>query len=282
MKRISKKEKTARIIAFIIFTVYSVTLVFPLLWLLLNSFKQANDFSMNLWGLPSTWKFSNYVNVFSLTISKKSIVYMFLNSLFVATVGTLLSVFSSVLGSYVISKYRFIGRNAIYMIAVTVMLVPTIGATSATYGLLQKLGLYDNYFGIFFLYSGGFGFSFILLHGFFKNVSWSYAEAAFIDGCGDFGAFIRIMIPQAMPAVTSLLVLQWIGLWNDYFTVYMYMPDNPTLAVGLQSITNQLEYNADYPMLFSAMIVSVVPVILLFCAFQKTIMENTIAGGLKG
>lgn len=88
--------------------------------------------------------------------------------------------------------------------------------------------------------------------------------------------------PQIKPALIAVSIISAINYWNDYFTPYMYLRAHPTVAVGLQSIVNMMTAQSDWPKLFAAMIISIIPVMALFIVFQKTIMENTVAGGLKG
>jgi raffinose/stachyose/melibiose transport system permease protein/N-acetylglucosamine transport system permease protein len=278
----SKSEKVVLIIFFVVFLLYAISLIFPFAWLLNNSFKLSRDFFTNLWSLPKTFFLGNYSEAFSEKIRGFNIISMFLNSVFITCIGTILSLLCSCLAAYTIAKYKFFGRDIIYMIAISIMLIPTVGAVTATYKLLIDTKLYNSYLGIFLLYSGGFGFSFLLLYGYFKNISWSYAEAAFVDGASDFKVFIKIMLPQAMPAITALAVIQAIGLWNDYFTPYMYLPKYPTLAVGMQELVLKMDSQSNYPRLFAIMIISIIPIIILFICFQKTIMDNTVTGGLKG
>jgi raffinose/stachyose/melibiose transport system permease protein/N-acetylglucosamine transport system permease protein len=205
-----------------------------------------------------------------------------LRSLLLTVVGTLVGLASTSCVSYVVAKYNFPGRNLIYAVAISIMLIPTIGSTSATYKLINDLGLYDNYIALILLYSGGFGFQFLLLHGVFKSISWQYAEAAYMDGASDFKVFTKVMLPMSMGTMVPLGILNAINIWNDYFTPYLYLKGKPTLAVGLQSMVNQMEYNANWPALFTLMLISMVPIIAVFIAFQKQIMANVTAGGLKG
>ena len=162
------------------------------------------------------------------------------------------------------------------------MLIPTVGTLTATYQLMVTTGLYNTYIGIIIMSSGGLGINFVLIYGYFQSISWSYAESAMIDGAGDFRVFIQIMLPQIKPALVAVCIISAINYWNDYFTPYMYLRSHPTVAVGLQSIVNMMSAQSDWPRLFAAMIVSIIPVLVLFIVFQKTIMENTVAGGLKG
>jgi ABC-type glycerol-3-phosphate transport system permease component len=131
-----------------------------------------------------------------------------------------------------------------------------------------------------FLYSGCFGFNFILLHGAFSTVSWTYAEAVEVDGAGRLTVFFRIMLPICKGPIVAVAVLQAIGLWSDYSAPFLFMRSTLTLAVGLQALQDEITGN--FPAMFSAIITAVLPMIILYGCFQKTIMKNTVAGGLKG
>jgi raffinose/stachyose/melibiose transport system permease protein/N-acetylglucosamine transport system permease protein len=96
--------------------------------------------------------------------------------------------------------------------------------------------MYNTYWGPIVASFGGFGMGFVLLYGFFKNISWTYAEAAFLDGAGHFTVFLRIMVPMAMPAITAIAIQGAIGIWNEYYTFYMYAPDRVTVALGLYGL----------------------------------------------
>ena len=129
----------------------------------------------------------------------------------------------------------------------------------------------------------GFGFNFLILYGFFSNLSWSYAEAVFIDGGGHFTVFTKIMLPQALPCIVTLFITSFITCWNDYQTLLLYMPDYPTLASGIYKI--QLSIKRDgtkYPEYFAGLVIAVLPILVLFSVFSDTIMSNFTVGGLKG
>lgn len=265
---------------FIIFTAYAISLVFPFAWSFVNSFKTSVEFFSidNVWKLPEEWMFSNYTRV----LSEYEIGKMFLRSIYVTVAGTLLAVMMSAATAYVVSKYQFKFRNVIYITAITVMVIPTVGSLSATFRLVNNLGIYNNLLIFPIMYAGGFGFGFLLLYAYFKSISWSYAEAAFVDGASDFDVFFKVMLPQAKPALVALGIIQGINIWNDFFRPFMFIPERKTLAVGLQDLVNIMQYRAEWPMMFAAMIISATPIIVVFVIFQKTIMENTVAGGLKG
>ncbi len=275
---------TLKVIMFVVLFLYAASLVFPFVWMLLNVFKTNSEFYENVWAFPKNigngW--INLKTAMTKEMRGSTILVATLRSLWLSVAGTFLSLFSASGIAYVVAKYKFFGRSALYLLAIMVMIVPTIGSTSATYKLVNDLYLYDNPLVLLLLYSGGFGFQFLLLYGTFKSISWSYAEAAFIDGASDFSIFFRVMVPMALPSMVPLGILNFIGFWNDYFTPYLYTPGYPTLAVGLQAFSVQMEYDANWPALFALMLFSMIPIITLFIVFQKQIMTNVTTGGLKG
>ena len=251
--------RIAKIIMFVVFFLYASSLIFPFVWMLLNMFKTNIEFFQDVWSWPQDMSngWNNLVTVFSKTMMGSNIWEMTLRSFLLALIGTVLSLTSASCIAYVVSKFRFVGRNLLYILAIMVMVVPTIGTTSATYKLINDIGLFDNPLALVLLYSGGFGFQFLLLYGAFKSISWSYAEAAYIDGASEFTVFTRVMIPMVVPSLVPLAILNFIGYWNDYYTPYLYLKNKPTLAVGLQAYVNQMQYDANYPALFALMLFAI-------------------------
>ena len=300
----STPQKIAMGIVFALFLIYSVTLVFPFVWMFVNSFKSpAEFFGGNIWGFPKTLRIANYSEIFVGlpvggvdgaviettvvgklfgAIHKYSIFEMFIVSIALTLACTLSNIFFSATSSYVVAKYRFFGRQFIYSLAIFLMIVPIAGTLPEQYALMRWLGLEDSFFGVFLMFSAGFGMNFFLMYGFFKNISVTYAEAARVDGAGHIMVFFKIMLPLALPVIVSLSVIYSIGIWNDYTTPSIYMKSMPPLAYGLFLIRETLTGKGAYTQTFAAMMIALVPILAVFIAFSNTIMENTIAGGLKG
>ena len=284
----SKFEKVIMVIVFVFFFVYAITLIYPFIWAFLNSLKTNREYFDNSFSLPSQWLFKNYIEVFSfLEVPKSNPMYttglgaMFLNSVWF-TVGTsFLGIASSTMVAYALAKYKFPGRSVIYGVAIFVMIIPIVGSMPAYYRLVHNIGIYNSPLYLVTA-TGGIGFNFIVMYGFFKNVAWSYAEAGFIDGASNWQAFLFIMMPQASPAFFSLFVIACVGVWNDYMTPLLYLPDYPTVPTGLFLFKQVSTQANNEPLYFAGVLISLLPVLVLFIAFQDIIMSNTVAGGLKG
>ena len=278
-----KSSKTHKIIfalVSVLCMLYMLTLIFPFVWMLLNSCKTNMEFFQDIWSAPKDFLVSNYVKVWK----EFNLITYFLNSIKLTLLGTMASILTASMSAYVIAKYPFKLSKFLYSMAVVVMLIPSVGTIAALYKFMIATNLFNTHLGLVILYSGGFGFNFILLYGFFKSISWSYAEAGFVDGASDWAVFIKIMLPQARPGIIAVAIIQSIGVWNDYFSPYMFLQDKSkmTLAVGIYNLVQEQSYAADWPKLFAAMIIATVPVLIVYAFFSNTIIENTVAGGLKG
>ena len=268
-------------VVFAIFVLYAISLLFPFLWCIMNSFKEQFDFLTNVNGLPEVWTLANWKESFAVTVDNGiGIPMMYFNSVILTVGCTVLSLLSCSATAYVLSKYNFPGRRVLYTAAIVIMMIPAMGSMASMYKLYNNIGLINTYTGILITSLGGFGTGFLLLHGFYSNLSWGYAEAAQLDGAGPFRIYFRIMLPMAVPALTSVGILQGIGYWNDYFTIYMYAPEKATIAYGIQRI--YAESGVNLPKVLASMMFSILPVLVVFACFQKLIMNNTSVGGLKG
>ena len=279
--RRSKTEKIVLSVVFVFFLAYAITLIFPFAWAFLSSLKTDDEYFEKVFAWPKRWLFSNYVHAFSeFKIGKTTMIGMIGNSLWLTFAGTFVAIMVSSAMAYIIAKYPFRGTKLIYNTAIFTMIIPIVGNLPSMYKLVTSLNL-NNPVGIMALYAGGFGFNFIILHGFYRSVSWSYAEAAFIDGASDWQVYWQVILPQANPALISIAILSCIGIWNDYYTPFLYLKDYPTLALGIYQFEIEMTYRSNVPIYYCAILLSTLPILIVFCVFQETIMENTVAGGLK-
>jgi raffinose/stachyose/melibiose transport system permease protein/N-acetylglucosamine transport system permease protein len=288
MKKFTPIRKIVMWVVFVIFAIYAFTLVFPFVWMLINSLKTNSEFFQgDIWSLPKKITFENFIGAFNnYSIYRQGREYglfsMFLTSIIITVSATIINTVLSTMTAYVIAKYNFFGKKVIYSIAIFTMIMPIVGTLPTQYQLMKNLHLINSIPGILVLYSGCFGFTFFIMHGYFSSVSWTYAEAAFIDGASDFQVFWHVMLPMARPIMVSLGIIYAIGIWNDYVTPSIYLQDMPTLSVGLRTLSQLMISNGAYSEMFAAMIIAILPILIVFVVFQKTIMENTLAGGIKG
>lgn len=284
VNRLWQKPKTIRStgetivlwVVFILLALYAASLLYPLIYLFFGSFKGALEFRKNPLGMPENWNTKNYKLIFD----NYNMGEMFFNSITLTFGNTIVSMLLSCMAAYVLSKYRFKGNEFVYTAVIVASMIPTVAALPATYKLMSDTGLMDSYVGMILLQCGAFGGSFMYLHAYFKGIPWSYAESAMLDGASELRVFFTIMIPLARKSILTFSIIRFLGFWNDYWLPSLFYSEHPTVAVGLSQISAKVA-NRNDPVLFAAMIISVVPVLIFYTAFQKQLMGNTIGGGLK-
>lgn len=284
VNRLWQKPKTIRStgetivlwVVFFLLALYAASLLYPFIYLFFGSFKGALEFRKNPLGMPENWNTKNYKLIFD----NYNMGEMFFNSITLTFGNTIVSMLLSCMAAYVLSKYRFKGNEFVYTAVIVASMIPTVAALPATYKLMSDTGLMDSYVGMILLQCGAFGGSFMYLHAYFKGIPWSYAESAMLDGASELRVFFTIMIPLARKSILTFSIIRFLGFWNDYWLPSLFYSEHPTVAVGLSQISAKVA-NRNDPVLFAAMIISVVPVLIFYTAFQKQLMGNTIGGGLK-
>ena len=217
---------------------------------------------------------------------------MFLNSLIYAVGLTVFTMASEIIMAYAIAKYDFRLKKFFYGVAVVVMLIPIIGSLASEVKFAEALHLKDSFLGVFIMKCKFTGIYFLVFYAAFKSVSWTYAEAAQIDGASHLRVFLEVMLPLVKTTVSAVFVLLFIEYWNDYYVPMIFMPNKPTLSYGLfriQSSTDQIDLVIDgvrqsltTPRKLAACFMACVPILVVFIVFREKIMGNVTMGGIKG
>ena len=278
---IQKEYKVHLIICSLIFFVYAFSLVFPVFWVLLKSFQDPVEFVFDAEKFfPSTIYFGNYTRM----VKEFDFLPMISNTIILGLITPTVQIASCCCISYAFAKFNFKGKRIVYFIAISSMFIPSVGTLAAMYELMMGLKLMDSLIGYILLCGGGLGFAFLLVSAQYENVSRQYSESAEIDGASKFRIFVQIVTPQILPTITTLWLLSFIGVWNDYQMPYLFLPSHHTISVGIK----ELQYIAtqsggtDYPVLFAGIIMVELPILILFFVFQKRILSFSSGGGLKG
>ena len=282
LKKRGKKEKIVFIFAFTVFAVYAGTYLFTFGWAFVVSLREKLEFLHNPFALPTILHFENYIDAFkALKVGETNLLLMFVNTVWYAGGATAIGVMASNILAYAVAKYKTTFTKFYYTLTIFIMLIPIIGALPQQCVLYDNLGLINSPM-FLITYVGGTAYQFILFHGFYGGVSNEYAEAAKVDGAGHYTIMLKIMLPMSLPMSLAIGIITFIGYWNDYMTVLLFLPDFPTLATGLYLFQSQPEIRSHYPLYYAAIIMSTVPIVVLYASFQNMIMVNTVAGGIKG
>ena len=272
-----------KVIIYVAMTFFAITFVGIFVWVLINSFKTAPDYMQNTLGLPQIkWDFQNFLDIFSFEYKNNNLIQMLINTIIMIGISVVCTVTFPVMAGYVFGRMQFKGRAKFEEFLYILMTIPVIGGASAQLRFLSNLNLYDSYLGIFLLQSGAFGGGMLILTSFFRGLPSAYAEAAYIDGAGEFTVFFKIYYPQAAPLLFINVISSIIAVWNDYMTAYIFLPSHPTIALGLQQLQRTADvHGSDYPLMFAGIIITMIPVFILFGFIAKNIFNSKDIGALK-
>ncbi len=269
---------------FYIFMVFSaLTFVYAFIWVLINSFKTGIDYTQDVFRLPQIVDIDNYKQVLeNLEYKGYSIWGMLGNSLKLILITVIITVTFPQMAAYVLARFDFRGKRLIETAVYASLMIPVVGNLATQLNFLINAHLYNKFLGVFLLQASGLGFSQIILTSFYKGIDKAYAEAAYIDGASEWKVFLWIYYPQSVPLLMINLINGIIGAWNDYMTGYMFLPDHPTIALGLQQMqTTFVSFGNDYPVMFAGIILTMIPIIIIFIFFGPKIMNTKDLGALK-
>jgi multiple sugar transport system permease protein len=275
-KNKKKKEKIDVILnGLVIF--FAVLNLFPLYWLFTSSLKNSSDVvKMPPDWFPKTITFSNYVDVFN---NQPAFRWAF-NSIFVSLVSTIALIIVSCLAAYAFSKLKFKGKNVIFIIFISSLMVPKEVMIVPLFRIIQDLGMVNSLSGMIWP-NVATAFGVFMLKGFFDSIPDSLRESAKIDGASEFTVFYRIMLPMVKPGIGALFILNFVQVWNDYLWQLVVGQDenSKTLMVGIATLMQDLNPNFAYKM--AGATVAAVPMLLIFIFFQRYFTSGISIGAVK-
>ena len=277
--KLSPKQKAARVFSYLFMALCVLVALFPIVWVVLSSFKTNREILSNGLQLPSTFSFSGYKQALEMA----PILKFFVNSLIVSFASTALNVFILAMAGYVFAKKKFRFKNLIFGILSLSMVIPSTALISPVYTVITKLHLYDTKMALILVYTAlNMPISLMILRSAFAAIPTELEEAAYIDGAGFFRTFWQVMMPCAKGGLASAAVLAFLGIWNE-FTFALLLTSSTstrTLPLSLSYFTSQFSFN--YTAMFAAITIAVLPSIIVFSIFQEQVCSSLTAGSVKG
>lgn len=263
--------------------VWTVCVVYPLVWTITNSLKTNKQFYTGTpWDLPKLpLQFLNYLYAWN----KSHFGDYFFNSTVVTISSTLISLLLASTTAYVLARYVFRGSKVLYTVYIASMMIPTILGLIPLFFLLNSMHLINSLTGLTLIYSVSvIPFGVFILVDFYKSLPTELEEAATIDGCSLYGTFFRIMLPLSKPGLITVGIMNVLFIWNEYImaTVLVNDPTKYTVPVGLAVMQGEMQYRTEWGPLFSGLVISMIPVLILYSLYQKRITGGMTAGAVKG
>jgi N-acetylglucosamine transport system permease protein len=260
---------------------WALLTTFPLLWVLISSFKNDTEILSDPWGLPGALRFDNWARAWT----EAHIGQYFFNSAVVVTGSLTLTMLFGATAAYVFARYEFRFRQVFYYLFVGGMMFPVFLALVPLFFVVRNAGLLNTWPGLMIVYAGySLPFTVFFLTAFFRTLPESVAEAALLDGCGHFRLFFRVMLPMARPGLISIGIFNFLSHWNQFILPQVLMQGDESkqvLAQGLATLAVSQGYEGDYSGLFAGLTIAMLPVLVVYILFQRQIQSGLTAGQLK-
>jgi N-acetylglucosamine transport system permease protein len=278
---LTKKRITAGIgyIPVILWVAFTFVLIG---WVFFASLSTSSEiFSDHMFEFQTGLHFENYIKAWT---TQRVSVY-FLNSLLYTIVSCTAIILIAAPAAYTLSRFDFAARGLIQNMFATALGIPVIMIIMPLFGMVSMMRLTNNRVVLMFLYTAmNVPFAIFFLLAFFKNLSFTYEEAAAIDGCSPVGTFWKIMLPLVQPGIITVSIFNFITIWNEYFMSLIFA--NKTVvrpvAVGLYSMIQSMRYTGDWGGMFASVVIVFLPTFILYILLSEKIIKGVTAGAIKG
>jgi multiple sugar transport system permease protein len=256
----------------------SIMFLTPVVYLVLMALMTSDQaLTANYW--PDTWHPENFVRVFQATPLPRYL----LNTVIYSVLTTVLMLLSSVPAAYALAKFRFKGRNALFLTIICVMMLPPQVVTVPLYLMWARYGLTGTLAPLIIPMMFGDAFSIFLLRQFLLTIPQEYIDAAKVDGCGEWRTLFKVVLPMSQPGIAAAGLFTFFYAWNDYYGPLLYTSENEnawTLSLGLASFHSV--HHVDWNLVTAATVLTMAPIVIVFFFAQRAFVQGVTLTGVKG
>ncbi|MFD3257104.1 carbohydrate ABC transporter permease [Paenibacillus lentus] len=258
----------------------SIVFLIPLIWMVSAAFKYEKD----VMRFPIQWipeKINVVYNFKAVWMGKVPFYEFYFNSFKIAIITTCITLIISSMAAYALTKINFKGRNIVFLALLSFMIIPDQATLIPRFLLIRWFGLYNTHAAIILMSMFSIYFTF-LLRQFMVGVSDEFIEAARIDGAGHFKIFTSIMIPLCKPVLATVAIIKFIWTWNDYQNPLIFLLDKDLYTIPLGMSLFRDDYTNNYAIMMTAAVSAIIPLLIVFIALQKQVINGIALGGVKG
>ncbi|EXX86762.1 sugar ABC transporter permease [Paenibacillus darwinianus] len=273
-------RKAKKLGAWCFLAVLAVTQLYPLVWLLLYSFKTNSEImSGQFFALPKTWQWENYTDAFT---SGNYLNYI-KNSIVVTGLTLLLTIFFSAMVSYAITRFRWRYGNAVLLLFMIGIMIPIQSTLLPLMVIFKNMNILNTHLSIIIPYVAfSIPIAVFILSGFLRSIPHEIEESAMIDGASIYRTFLSIILPITVPPIMTVTILTFISIWNEFIIAATFLSAEglKTLPFGLNSFIGQ--YTANYGAIGAFLVLGALPVIIVYFILSEKITKGMVAGAVKG
>ena len=272
------RKRIGSAVTSVVMIAISLVCAVPLWYIVINTFKTIADMNVNPLGLPNDWTFDNYINAFKTVPILRSL----WNTVIVTFFGVAIQVIVGALAAYgmILRKSRF--TSAVGAVLMVAFVVPAQSTLIPLYRMEAGVHLVNTLAGLVLIYLGGAVFCYFLIVGYMRSLPFELIEAARIDGAGPLRIFWNIVMPLIKPILTTVIVFQTMGTWNDFMNANVFISSSELRTIVLQVYNAVGQFSTDWPSFMTITVLALLPVFIFFIFCQKWIVSGLVAGSVKG
>lgn len=265
---------------YVVLILAAVIALIPVCVCILTAFKTTDEYNTSsVLDFPKSF---TYFENFKIAFTQANMLRGFLNTALVLIVVLTVSVFIGAMLAYVLNRFQFKGNGVIQNLFMFAALIPGIATQVTVYQIMYSLGLINHLYGYMIVLMGTDIISIYIFLQFFENLPVSLDESAIMDGCTYFGVFFKILFPLLKPAIVTSLVLKGVGVYNEYYMSNLYLQNAKLKTISTALYTFTGPYGNQYNYICAGVIITIIPILILFLIFQKQVYGRMAAGAVKG
>lgn len=275
------KDGVLSIFLNLVLIIFSLTCIFPLVWMGYSSLKEKRVFNADIIGLPTEPTLTNYIRI--LTNSDYHLGESMMNSVRTTALSVFFIVLFGFIVGYILARVQFKGNRLLYLMFLMGMLIPIHSLLVPIYVVFNKAGISNQWFTLLFPYvSFGLPLAIFLVEGYVKGIPVALEEAAAIDGSSFSRTLWTIILPICRPILVTIAIIQTFGNWNEFSFALVLIKDQALQTVPLALTQFKGQFASDYPKQMAAMLITMSPIVVLYFVFSKEIIKGMVAGAVKG
>ncbi len=276
---LNKKTKTGyRVLIYFLLLLVTFMTIYPFAWMISSSLKENKDvFNFPIDWIPTAPRWKNYVEIWQ----KIPLGTFIKNTVKLSVIVTFLQVLTSSFAAYAFAKLDFRGRNVLFMCYISTIAIPWQAYMVPQFIMMSSMGLNNTHLAIICLQAFS-AFGVFMMRQFYMKIPDELCEAARIDGLSEYGIWLKIMVPNSMPAITTLIIFTFVTTWNDFLGPQIYLTNMKlkTIQIGLRMFSTQ--YTSDYALIMAASVATLIPVLIVFLSLQKYFVQGMMSSAVKG
>jgi len=277
------KPIISAIITHLFIIILGIGMLYPIVWLIMASFKEANQIFSNPALLPEKWIIQNYIDGWK-GIHVVGFGTFFINSFFISTTCTIINAAACSLTAYAFARLNFAGKKFWFALMLVTMMLPGHVTTLPRYVIFRMFGWIDTFYPFIIpSFFGGEAFFIFLMVQFIRSLPKDMDESAIIDGCNKFGVYFKIILPLSVPALITTLLFKFLWTWDDFFSqmIFLNTPRLYTVPLGLRLFLDSTGISS-WGSMFAMSVLSLIPCFILFFSLQKYFVQGISTTGIKG